>query len=242
MSAKDFAGCDAVIHLAGEPVAQRWTPQVRERIRTSRVEGTRAVVEALRENPPKVLISASAMGYYGSRGDEVLLETSAPGDDFLARVGMEWERGAFAAERFGVRVVAPRISMVLGRDGGALAKMLTPFRLGIGGRLGSGEQWVSWIHIADLTEMVAFALEHEVRGPINAAAPNPVTNAQFTRELARALHRPAIFPAPRFALKALFGEMAEVVLASQRVAPDAAVRAGFSFRFPDLAAALKDLL
>lgn len=240
--AKDFAGCDAVIHLAGEPVMQRWTAQVRERIKTSRVDGTRAVVEATRATPPKVLISASAIGYYGSRGDEILTESSGPGDDFLAHTCLDWEREAFAAREFGVRVVVLRVSLVLGRDGGALQKMLTPFRLGIGGRIGTGEQWMSWIHLGDLAEMVAFALENEVSGVWNAASPNPVTNAQFTRELARALHRPAIFPVPEFALRVLFGEMARVVVASDRVAPEAALRAGFSFRFAELGGALRALL
>lgn len=242
VSAKDFAGYDAVIHLAGEPVAQRWTAQVRERIRTSRVEGTRAVVNALRADPPRVLLSASAIGYYGSRGDEILTELSKPAEDFLGRICVEWEHEAFAAREFGVRVVTPRISLVLGRDGGALAKMLTPFRLGVGGRIGSGRQWMSWIHIDDLVNLMTFALETEISGPLNACAPNPVTNAQFTRELARALHRPAIFPVPEFALRILFGEMAELVVGSQRVLPEAALRAGFSLRFSDLAGALGDLL
>ena len=242
VSARDFAGCDAVIHLAGEPVAQRWTPQVRERIRTSRVDGTRAVVEAMRRDPPKVLLSASAIGYYGSRGDEILNESAKPGDDFLARTCLAWEREAFAAEQFGVRVAALRISLALGRDGGALQKMLLPFRLGAGGRLGAGTQWMSWIHVDDLAEMFAFALENDVRGVWNAASPNPVTNARFTRELGGALHRPAILPVPAFALKILFGEMAGVILGSQRAVPEAALHAGFSFRFADLSAALRDLV
>ncbi|HUA87450.1 MAG TPA: TIGR01777 family oxidoreductase [Bryobacteraceae bacterium] len=242
VSARDFAGCDAVIHLAGEPVAQRWTPQVRERIRTSRVDGTRAVVEAMRRDPPKVLLSASAIGYYGSRGDEILNESAKPGDDFLARTCLAWEREAFAAEQFGVRVAALRISLALGRDGGALQKMLLPFRLGAGGRLGAGTQWMSWIHVDDLAEMFAFALENDVRGVWNAASPNPVTNAGFTRELGGALHRPAILPVPAFALKILFGEMAGVILGSQRAVPEAALHAGFSFRFADLSAALRDLV
>ena len=242
VSARDFAGCDAVIHLAGEPVAQRWTPQVRERIRTSRVDGTRAVVEAMRRDPPKVLLSASAIGYYGSRGDEILNESAKPGDDFLARTCLAWEREAFAAEQFGVRVAALRISLALGRDGGALQKMLLPFRLGAGGRLGAGTQWMAWIHVDDLAEMFAFALENDVRGVWNAASPNPVTNAGFTRELGGALHRPAILPVPAFALKILFGEMAGVILGSQRAVPEAALHAGFSFRFADLSAALRDLV
>jgi uncharacterized protein (TIGR01777 family) len=242
VTARDFAGCDAVIHLAGEPVSQRWTARVRERIKTSRVEGTRALVDAFRTNPPKVLISASAIGYYGSRGGEILTESSTPSGDFLGDVSVEWEREAYAARQFGVRVITPRISVVLGRDGGALAKMLPPFRLGVGGRIGTGAQWMSWIHIDDLANLFAFALENNVSGPMNASSPNPVTNVQFTRELARALHRPAIFPVPILALKMLFGEMAEVIVASARVLPEAALHAGFQFRFPELGAALDDLL
>jgi len=235
----DFAGCEAVIHLAGEPVAQRWTAEARERIRSSRVKGTRAVVEALRTNPPRVLISASAVGYYGSRGDEVLTESSPPATDFLGRVAVDWEREACAAESFGVRVVTPRIGVVLGRGGGALAKMLIPFRLGIGGRIGDGIQWMPWIHLEDLASMISFALEHPVRGAMNATSPNPVTNAEFTRALAHAIHRPAIFPVPRVALKLLFGEMAEIIYASQHVLPEAALRAGFEFRYPEITAALR---
>ena len=240
--AQDFAECEAVIHLAGEPVAQRWTDAARERIRSSRVESTRSLVEALRGSPPATLISASAVGYYGSRGDEVLTESAAPAADFLGQVAVEWEREAQKAEAFGVRVVRLRIAMVLGRDGGALKKMLPPFRLGMGGRIGSGRQWMSWIHIEDLVAMIEFALRTQLRGAVNGSAPNPVRNDEFTRELARAVHRPAIFPVPVFGLKLLFGEMAEMVYASQRVVPEAALRAGFQFRFPDVDGALRDLL
>lgn len=237
--AENFAGCDAVIHLAGEPVAQRWTRAAKERIRSSRIDGTRKLVEAMRANPPKTLISASAIGYYGSRGDEILTETSAAGDDFLGRVAEEWEREASAAEAFGVRVVRVRIAVVLGRGGGALQKMMLPFKIGVGGRIGSGEQWMSWIHLDDLVSMIGFALEHrEVSGAMNGSAPGPVTNAEFTRELATALHRPAIFPVPELALKLLFGEMSQMLTGSQRVMPEAALRAGFSFRFPEIQAAL----
>ncbi|HTS74661.1 MAG TPA: TIGR01777 family oxidoreductase [Bryobacteraceae bacterium] len=236
--ASDFDACDAVVHLAGEPVAQRWTRDVCERIRSSRVEGTRAVVAAAAG--AQVLVSASAIGYYGSRGDELLTESSAPGSDFLSRVAVEWEH---EADRFPGRVVKLRISMVLGRGGGALQKMLPPFRLGIGGRIGDGSQWTSWIHIADLVSLIVFALENpKVSGAINASSPEPVTNAEFTRALARALHRPAIFPVPEFALKLLFGEMSAIVLASQRVIPQAARDAGFAFRFPEISTALRELL
>jgi uncharacterized protein len=239
---EDFAGCEAVIHLAGEPVAQRWTDAARERIRASRVEGTRTLIAALRGAPPATLISASAIGYYGSRGDEILTESAAPAADFLGQVAVAWEREAQAAEEFGVRVVRLRIAAVLGRDGGALQKMLPPFRLGMGGRIGSGTQWMSWIHVEDLVSMIDFSLRTPLRGAVNASAPNPVTNAEFTRELARAIHRPAIFPVPLFALKLLFGEMAGIVSASQRVSPEAALGAGFRFRFPEVGAALRDLL
>jgi uncharacterized protein (TIGR01777 family) len=229
-----------VIHLAGEPVAQRWTREARERIRASRVESTRTLVAALRPNPPKVLVSASAVGYYGSRGDEILTESAAPAGDFLGRLAVDWEREAQEAQKFDVRVVSLRIAVVLGRNGGALAQMLLPFRLGIGGRIGDGKQWMSWIHLDDLASLAGFALENAgLRGAINASSPNPVTNAEFTRELARALHRPAIVPVPRLALKLLFGEMAEIIFSSQRVVPEAALKAGFAFRFPGIREALE---
>ena len=242
--AEGLESADAVIHLAGEPVAQRWTSEVKQRIRSSRVEGTRNLVNALArlETRPQVLISASAIGYYGSRGDETLTEDSAAGDDFLARLAVDWEQAAAKAEALGIRVVRLRIGMVLG-NGGALAKMLPPFRLGLGGRLGSGRQWVSWIHIDDVIGLIAFALGNSaLRGPMNATAPQPVTNAQFTQELGAALHRPTIFPAPRMAVKLMFGEMGEVILGSQRVMPRAAQSAGFQFRYPELGPALRRLL
>jgi uncharacterized protein len=241
-STNDFKNCDAVIHLAGEPVAQRWTRAARQRIRESRVEGTRAVVNALRADPPAVLVSASAVGYYGSRGDEELTESSAPGDDFLAHIAIDWEREARAAEEFGVRVVAPRISVVLGRDGGAIPKMLVPFKLGVGGRIGSGRQWMPWIHIHDMVSLILFALENEpLSGPVNAAAPTPATNSEFTWALARALHRPALFPVPRLALRLLYGRMATMLYSSERVIPEAATHAGFEFRYPEIGQALESL-
>jgi len=237
-----FAGCEAVIHLAGEPVAQRWTAAAKERIVNSRVQGTRTLVAALRQQPPAALISASAIGYYGSRGDEILTEESPPGSDFLGQVAVAWEQEARAAEAFGVRVVTPRIGVVLGRGGGALPKMALPFRFGVGGRLGDGRQWTSWIHLDDLIALVEFSIATTaVRGAVNAVAPNPVTNAAFTRELAKVLHRPAIFPVPAVALKLLLGEMSQVVLASQRVIPQAVLRAGFQFRFTEVSAALRQI-
>ncbi len=237
-----FAGCEAVVHLAGEPVAQRWTAAAKERIMNSRVQGTRTLVAALRQQPPAVLVSASAIGYYGSRGNEILTEDSPPGSDFLGQVAVAWEQEARTAERFGVRVVTPRIGVVLGRGGGALPKMALPFRLGVGGRLGDGKQWTSWIHLDDLVALVEFSIATTtIRGAVNAVAPNPVTNAAFTQELAAALHRPAIFPVPAAALKLLLGEMSQVVLASQRVIPEAALRAGFQFRFTDVGEALRQI-
>jgi uncharacterized protein (TIGR01777 family) len=235
-----FAGCQAVVNLAGEPVAQRWTAAARERISSSRIRSTRSLVAALRQHPPAVLVSASAVGYYGSRGDEILTEDSPPSSDFLGQLAADWEQEAHAAEQFGVRVITPRIGVVLGRGGGALAQMILPFRLGVGGRLGTGEQWMSWIALDDLISLIEFAIiDAALSGPANAVAPNPVTNAVFTRELAAALHRPAILPVPAFALKILFGEMSQILLGGQRVIPQAALRAGFQFRFADLGEALR---
>jgi uncharacterized protein (TIGR01777 family) len=237
-----LAGVNAVIHLAGEPVAQRWTASARDKILRSRIEGTQALVAAMRAHPPQVLISASAVGYYGSRGDEILAESSPPAQDFLGRVAVAWEEAAQAAEPMGVRVARIRIGVVLGKGGGALSKMLLPFRLGVGGRLGSGKQWISWIHIEDLTELIAFLMkESTVRGVFNATSPFPVTNREFTQALAEAVHRPAIIPVPAFALRLALGEMAQVVLASQRAIPDAAQRAGFVFEHPDIFAALAQI-
>ena len=237
-----LAGSNAVVHLAGEPVAQRWTAAARDKILRSRVDGTRALVAAMRAQPPQVLISASAVGYYGSRGDEILTESAPAADDFLGRVAKAWEEEAQAAEPLGVRVARLRIGMVLGKEGGALGRMLLPFRLGVGGRLGSGEQWMSWIHINDLVALIAFLMkESTVRGVFNATSPFPATNREFTRALAEAVHRPAIFPVPAFALKMMFGEMSEVLLASQRAIPDAAQRAGFVFQHPDIFAALAQI-
>jgi uncharacterized protein (TIGR01777 family) len=242
---ESLTGADAVIHLAGEPVAQRWTPQAKQRIYSSRVDGTRHLVNALstQSRRPSVLICASAIGIYGSRGDEILTERSAAGDDFLASLVSDWEKAAVLAEALGIRVVRLRLGVVLGQDGGALQKMLPPFRLGLGGRLGSGRQWTSWIHIDDVISLVLFILANAgVHGAVNATAPEPVTNAEFTKELAGALHRPAIFPVPKFALRILFGEMAGMVLASQRVIPEAAKSAGFEFQYPKLGPALRRLL
>jgi uncharacterized protein len=243
-AADGLRDADAVIHLAGAPVAQRWNAQVKQEIRESRVAGTGNLVQALAKLPrkPQVLVCSSATGYYGSRGDEMLSESSAPGADFLAEVCVDWEKEAQAAEALGIRVVRIRTGIVLDARGGALQRMLPPFKTGAGGRLGSGKQWMSWIHLDDLAGLFQFALVNPVSGPFNGVAPNPVTNAEFTKALAAAVHRPALFPVPGLALKLLFGEMAGVLLASQRVAPKAAQSAGFAFRFPQLAGALADVL
>ena len=234
---------DAVIHLAGEPVAQRWSAETKKRIRDSRVEGTRNLVQAMAKlrQPPSTLICASAIGYYGSRGDEVLTESSPAGAGFLPEVCVAWEKEAMAAEALGMRVARVRIGIVLDRRGGALKKMLPPFQMGVGGKIGNGQQWMSWIHLEDLVGIVRFALENPVKGAVNGVAPYPVTNRDFTKALAAAVHRPAIFPVPALALKLLFGEMSEVLLASQRVQPKEAEAAGYRYRFPQLEGALGDL-
>jgi|SRR5579872_15389 len=237
-------GADAIVNLAGEPVAQRWSGSVKNKIRASRVEGTGNLVAAMRElsQPPRVLVNASAIGIYGARGNEVLAEDSSPGSDFLARVCLDWEQAAREAEEFGTRVVLLRNGIVLGQ-GGALQKMLPVFRAGLGGRLGSGKQWMSWVHVEDSLGLIDFALGCEsLRGPVNGTAPNPVTNAAFTQQLAELLHRPTLFAVPPFVLRLLFGEMASVMLASQRVLPVAAKKAGYVFAFPELPATLQKIL
>jgi len=239
-------GAEAVVHLAGEPVTQRWTQAVKRGIRSSRVGGTQRLISALSQlnSFPRVLIAGSAVGYYGSRGDEVLTEASAPGKGFLAEVCEEWESAANLGLALNMRVVRLRTGLVLGREGGALARMLPAFRAGAGGRLGSGEQWMSWIHLQDLISLIIQALTNEkLTGAVNAVAPTPVRNSDFTHALASELRRPAIFPAPMFLLRLLFGEMAAAVLeASQRVLPAAAEKAGFDFRYTELGPALRDLL
>jgi uncharacterized protein (TIGR01777 family) len=239
-----LAGTDAIVNLAGEPVAQRWTPEVMKRIRSSRVDRTLQLAEALAGEParPGVYVSASAIGFYGARGDETLTETSPPGKGYLADVCVEWERAADFVETLGVRTVKLRIGIALGRGGGALEAMVPLFRAGVGGKLGSGKQWMSWIHADDVAGLVSFALGHNAAsGAWNATAPHPVTNAEFTKALAKALHRPALFTVPEFVLRLKYGEMASVMLASQRVLPEAALRAGYTFLYPELPAALASL-
>lgn len=241
-----FDGIDTIFHLAGDPVAEgRWNEKKKARIRDSRVIGTRNLVTTLRglSEKPRTLVSASAVGYYGSRGDEEIDERSPPGSDFLAEVCIGWEREAVAARELGIRVVPIRVGIVLGEKGGALAKMLTPFYLGLGSPLGSGKQYMSWIHIDDLVEEMLFASrEHSVDGPLNGVAPHPVTNREFTKTLGRLLNRPTFMPAvPPLALKFLIGDFGEVLLDSQRAVPRAALAAGFKFQFSELEPALRDV-
>lgn len=244
--AEAFNGAQAVIHLAGESVGEgRWTRRKKERILESRVRGTRHLVDRLGtlEEKPKVLVSASAVGYYGSQGDNILNETATTGNDYLADVCQQWEAEAARAREFGIRVINVRIGIVLGTGGGALKKMLTPFKLGLGGRLGHGNQWMPWIHLSDLVNVLSFAAEHpSFDGPLNATAPNPVTNRDFTRSLGKALRRPTLFPVPGFMLRLALGEFGSILLYSQRVVPEALTGLGYSFRFSDLDTALQDIL
>ena len=237
---------DAVIHLAGESVVGRWTAAKKARIRDSRVLGTQTLTDAVTRmaTKPGVIVAASAIGFYGDRGDEVLNESSASGTGFLAEVCREWEAASEPIQQAGVRLVHLRIGVVLSPHGGALGKMLLPYRLGLGGRLGSGKQWLSWIHVDDITGAVRHVLGNEsIRGAVNLVGPNPVTNAEFSAALGKALSRPAILPAPVFALRLALGEMAdEALLASQRVLPDQLLASRYRFRFPELGAALQSIV
>ncbi len=240
-------GLDAVVHLSGENVAGgRWTDARKDRIRRSRIDSTRTLARALAslKQPPRVLVSASAIGYYGDRGEEWLEESSPAADDFLARVAVDWERAAETASEAGIRVTHPRLGVVLSPAGGALGKLLTPFRLGLGGVVGPGTQYMSWVALDDVLGALHHALVNEgVRGPFNLVAPQPVTNRDFTRTLGRVLGRPTPVPVPAFALKAALGEMAEAtLLASTRVRPEGLQAAGYRFRFPSLEGALRHLL
>lgn len=238
-------GCDAIVHLAGETVAGRWTNAKKKAIRDSRVVSTRNLVNALAplSARPRVLISASAIGYYGDRGEEALTEDSSPGSDFLAQVCRDWESEAARAESFGIRVVRLRIGLVLGPGGGALQAMLPLFKLGLGGPMGSGNQFWSWVHRDDVAGAIAFALEREdLRGPINMTAPQPVRQREFARALGRVLRRPAILPAPAFALKIALGEFASELLSSKKVLPQRLQQVGYRFRFAELESALQEIL
>lgn len=240
-------GFDAVYHLAGESIASgRWNEEKKRKIRESRTKGTKLLADALANlrQPPKTLISASAIGYYGNRGDELLTEVSPPGNDFLAEVCVEWEKATEHATTMGIRVVNTRFGIILDKEGGALAKMLTPFRMGLGGRVGDGKQWMSWILLADVVGALQLALKDEtVSGPVNFVAPNPVTNAEFTTTLGRILSRPTIFPIPAFGARLAFGEMADaLLLSSQRVQPRVLQDRGYQYEHADLTGALRHAL
>lgn len=240
-------GFDAVVHLAGESIASgRWDEERKRKIRESRVKGTKLLSDALANlaRPPKTLISASAIGYYGDRADELLSEGSAPGEDFLAGVCVEWENSTTHAAEKGIRVVNTRFGIILDAGGGALAKMLTPFRMGVGGKVGSGQQWMSWIALDDVVGAIEYLLTSEtVKGPVNFVAPNPVRNAEFTKTLGKVLSRPTIFPIPAFGVRLAFGEMADaLLLSSQRVEPKRLNDAGYQFKYSVLEAALRHAL
>jgi hypothetical protein len=243
--AEALAGRDGVVHLAGEDIAQRWTGDAKRRIRESRELGTRHLVDGLRAAGPRpgVLIAGSAVGYYGPRGDEPVAEDQPAGDDFLGRICAIWEREAARAGELGLRVVHMRTGVVLDRDGGALSKMLPFFRLGIGGPVAGGDQYLAWIHADDIVGMQMAALDDAAwSGPVNATAPEPVTNREFSQALGRALHRPAFAPVPGLAVRALYGEMADVVTTGQRAVPRRAVELGYEFRHPRVDEALASAL
>lgn len=236
---------DAVIHLAGESISGlRWTDEKKKAIRESRVKGTRNVVNTLAElkQKPRVFIAGSAMGFYGDRGDEIVTETSSPGDNFLSDVAREWEMESRRAEDSGIRTVLLRTAIVLSKDGGALATMLTPFKLGVGGVIGSGKQWMSWVSLDDVVGIINYAIENEsLRGAINVASPNPVTNEEFTKTMGDVLYRPTIIPLPEFAVNLLLGEMGDTLLLnSTRVEPKRLKDAAYEFKFPDLRSALEN--
>ena len=240
-------GFDAVVSLAGESIAEgRWTDEKKRRIRESRVKGTKLLGDALANltAPPQTFICASAIGYYGNRGDELLTEESARGDDFLSDVCAEWEQATATAAEKGIRVVNARFGIILDQKGGALKKMLPPFRMGVGGKLGSGKQWMSWITLDDVVGALNFALTNEaVRGPVNYVAPNPVTNAEFTKTLGKVLSRPTLFPVPAFAIKLLFGEMGEaLLLGGQRVKPSRLEQSAYEFKHAQLEQGLRAVL
>lgn len=246
LSPEAVTGFESVIHLAGESIVGRWTAAKKERIRSSRLLGTQHVAEALARAPqrPRVLISASAIGFYGSCGDEILREESSSGQDFLSAVCREWEASTSPASRVGIRTAQARMGLILSKAGGALPQMLPPFRMGIGGRIGNGRQWWSWIHVDDVVGAILHIMRTDaLQGPVNVVAPNPVTNAEFTKTLAQVLHRPGIFPLPALAAKLAFGQMAnELLLASQKVEPAKLLSTGYRFLYTDLRPALENLL
>jgi uncharacterized protein (TIGR01777 family) len=240
-------GADAVVNLAGASIAEkRWTLQRKQILRSSRVDTTRALVQALAKMSarPRVLVSASATGIYGNRGNETLTESSQPGTDFLSEIAKEWESEALKAEALGIRIIRARFGVILSKQGGALPQMLRPFQFFVGGKIGPGTQWLSWITLSDVTAILRLAIENaNITGPLNVVSPQPVTNAQFTGVLAKTLHRPALFPAPAFALRLILGEMADaLLLSSQRVQPAQLQKLNYQFSHPDLAAALAAIL
>jgi uncharacterized protein (TIGR01777 family) len=242
--AEALDGRDVVVHLAGEPVAQRWNEKSKKEIHDSRERGTRNLVDGLRaaDDIPTALISSSAVGYYGEHGDELVPESAPPGDDFLADVCRAWETEAWKAEESGLRVALIRTGVVLDTDGGALEKMLPFFKLGIGGPVAGGKQYMPWIHADDLVALYLAAIDSDWSGPFNASAPEPSTNKEFSRALGRAIRRPAFAPVPGFAVRVLYGQMAEIVTQGQRAVPENALAKGFEFQHTDLDAALKDAL
>lgn len=243
----DFRGLDALVNLAGEPVNRRWTAERRKLFHDSRIGVTERIAAGLEvlhvAERPRVLVNASAVGIYGDRGDEILEEGSAPGSGYLADLCRDWEKAADAVKGLGLRVMKWRTGVVLGREGEAFKQMMIPFRLGVGGRLGSGTQWMPWIHVEDLAGSMLHGIGHAtLSGPVNGSAPEPERNADFTRKLAKALHRPALIPVPPFALKLALGGFASAVLSSQRAVPRALLESGFKFRYPTLEEALGDLV
>ena len=235
-------GVDVVVNLVGCPIIRRWTPELKQMIFNTRVLSTRMVAKALEGASPRVFICANAVGYYGDRGNQPLAEDATGGNDFLAEVCQNWQREAEAVQADGHRVIIGRFAPVLGKGGGLLAPMLPLFRAGLGGKIGNGKQWLSWIHVDDLCRAIMFTVEHEgLCGPVNMVSANPVTNARFTKILGRILHRPACMPVPAFALKILYGQGAEAILGSQRCIPRRLEEAGFHFGFKDITAALSDV-
>lgn len=247
---KKIATCDAVLHLAGENVFnRRWNASFKDLLFDSRIKSTRNVVEALLRNPnradgtSKVLVNASAIGYYGPCGDEELTEQSPPGNDFLAHLCIEWEKAALEAQKGRLRVALVRVGIVLDKAGGALAKMLMPFKLFAGGPIGSGKQWMSWIHHEDMVGLFLLGLDHpQASGPLNGTAPNPVTNQAFAKALGGVLHRPSFFPTPVLGMRVLLGEVTQVVATGQRVLPTVPLRLGYAYKFPTLEGALAEIL
>jgi len=241
--ASAFADVDGVVHLLGEPLAQRWSDDVKREIHDSRVLGTRNLIAGMQSARPSVLVGQSAIGYYGPRGDEIVDESSGPGSDFQASVVVDWEAESLGARQLGMRVAVCRTGVVLSPSGGALEKMLTPFKLGVGGPVAGGRQYLPWVHIDDVVGAMLFALDTDgVDGPVNVTAPTPVTNRDFSKALGRALHRPTVLPVPGFALRLLYGEMATIVTTGVRAEPRRLRELGYEFRQPELEPALEAAL